>query len=599
MHLRQAARIRRLIRGALALLLASTCATATRADFPGWFPTQRTPATLIRFGPAPPSAEPPLAYDMLVQSVAGLAAKAVNEQRGEELVWVETGNADLQRWFDDLVGKTPAMQHTSLRDPWELVEHFRRRGLIQGFILYRLDRSAGEVNEYREGMDCSVNIATSLAGLLNGVLIDESLADEARRRGLQQLIDVREQTQAWCFETYKHRFNKRMLCAQDPRKPHVRDFAIAHHALTMYGPAVNEEVMRFLEPLSPVVGWNGGDEFQTTRLSTIHGHIQTATDWCMNLPVLMAGAQNRKFETPAAFDPHSIDWSDRRSAVSFVCSDGDNVQWLQGSFFGNSSYWANPDRGRIPFGWSGCFAHLCQFCPSAIDYAWESRKPNDSWIEWGGGYYYPDLFALERPQRWESLTEHAHSTWQLMQRTGTLIIGFNVWRPASPDALRAYQTFAQQTEGLLAMFVFQYAPYEGGAGQVFWVKDRAGVDVPVVTARYSIWEHVNRRPRAGTPARVAHEIAATVAAATEAAPRYDWVIDHAWSHFRPSPNDDDDAENLTSPDQEGQRGYSPVMWCAQRLPDTIRVVRPEELAWRIRMQHDPGVTRALIDRNLP
>ena len=41
------------------------------------------------------------------------------------------------------------------------------------------------------------------------------------------------------------------------------------------------------------------------------------------------------------------------------------------------------------------------------------------------------------------------------------------------------------TDGLLAMLVFQYAPYEAGAGKVFWVKDRLGLDVPVITARYS------------------------------------------------------------------------------------------------------------------
>ena len=49
--------------------------------------------------------------------------------------------------------------------------------------------------------------------------------------------------------------------------------------------------MKWLEPLSPILGWSGGDEFQATRLSSVYGHIQTATNWCMNLPVLMAGAE--------------------------------------------------------------------------------------------------------------------------------------------------------------------------------------------------------------------------------------------------------------------------------------------------------------------
>ena len=46
--------------------------------------------------------------------------------------------------------------------------------------------------------------------------------------------------------------------------------------------------------------------------------------------------------------------------------------------------------------------------------------------------------------------------------------------------------------------------------------------------------------------------------------------------------------------QGGVRGYSPVLWCAERLPAGVRVVSPEELVWRIRMQHDPSQTRELI-----
>ena len=44
----------------------------------------------------------------------------------------------------------------------------------------------------------------------------------------------------------------------------------------------------------------------------------------------------------------------------------------------------------------------------------------------------------------------------------------------SPDALEAYETIARETDQLLAILVFQYAPYEAGAGKTFWVKDRRG-----------------------------------------------------------------------------------------------------------------------------
>lgn len=534
-----------------------------------------------------------------MQSVAGLAAKAVNSGRNDELVWIKTGNADLEEWLSRLLVAHPKVRQSDELDSWELVDRYVKKGIIKGYILYRLDTSRVKGNAVRRGTDCSVNVATSLAGLLDGIIVDEGLQDLARAHGLRLLLDARDKSQEWCFQTYKDRFNRRMLCFQDPCKPNVRDLAIAHQVFTMFGqnePA--SHAMSWLEPLSPILGWNSGDEFVTTDLSTRWGQIQTATDWCMNLPVLMAGSGQPAQSWTNQFDPSMIRWSDQRSAVCFVDTDGDNVQWLQGNFFRNSNYWADPDRGKIPFGWSCCFAQLAQLCPQAIDHALATRSANDWFIEWGGGYYYPDHFASERTNRWQLLAAHARRTWVLMQQTGNRIIGFNFIRVDSPDARKACEVFAGQTDGLLGILAYQYYPYEGGAGEVFWVKDRAGLDVPVITARYSIWENSNRRARSGTPAKIAREIRQTQDQSTARdLPRYDWVIAHAWSYFKKAPGSDENAENMpqeNAPNCGGSRGYTPVLWCSDRLPTEIRVVSPDELIWRIRMRHNATQTRELL-----
>lgn len=49
-----------------------------------------------------------------------------------------------------------------------------------------------------------------------------------------------------------------------------------------------------------------------------------------------------------------------------------------------------------------------------------------------------------------------------------------------------------------------------------------------------------------------------------------------------------------APQQGGVCGYGPVGWCVDRLPDNVRVVLPEELLWRIRMQKDPAQTEAAM-----
>jgi hypothetical protein len=543
---------------------------------------------------------------MMAQSVAGLAAKAVNEGRADEMVWVAVeDNVDVEDWFARLFQRHPQLELRGTFGPWDLVDRYAKQGLIKGYILYRSDTSMGETSQHRPGMDCSVNTATSLAGILDGIIVDENLEGEAKAHGLKMLIDVRDKTQAWCFETYKDRFNRRMVCTQDPRKSNARDLAIAQKTLVVFGyDEPVPTVMKWLDPLSPILGWNGGDEFKTTEMSTLWGHLQTATDWAVNLPVLMAGTEAADQSKAKNFDPRTIDWNDTRSAVSFVDTDGDNVDWSEGDFFrarNSKNYWASPDRGKLPFGWSCCFAHLAQLCPEAIDYAVATQSPNDSFIEWGGGYYYPDRFGLKRSNRWELLAQHTRRTWELMKKNNTRVIGFNVTKLDSPDALKSYEVFAGQTDGLLAILVFQYYPYEGGAGKTFWVKDRNGIEVPVITARYSIWEHKNGRPRAGTPAKVAREIRQTVEKTPRGEqPRYDWVIVHAWSWFKKASGNDENAEDMPEQDpaaaaaKGGQSVYGPVTWCAERLPSSIRTVSPEELIWRIRMKYNPEQTKKLI-----
>lgn len=588
----------------VALTLSFTIASAAE-DENRWWPVQTMPKALVRMEDPNGFFSNRASGDMTAQSIAGLTAKAVNEGRADEMVWMATDNVDIEDWFARLLKRHSQLEMRGIFGLWELVDRYAKNGLIKGYILYRSDHSTGGFNQHRPGMDCSVNVATSLAGLLDGIIVDETLEGQARAHGLKMLMDVRDKTQAWCFENYKDRFNRRMVCTQDPRKSNVRDLAIAQRTLIVYGYAEPvPTVMKWLEPLSPILGSNGGDEFKTTQMSTLWGHIQTATDWAVNLPVLMAGTESAEPAKDRNFDPRTIDWNDTRSAVCFVSSDGDNIDTSEGSFFRGRegrSYWGNPNRGRIPFGWSCCFAHLAQLCPEAIDYATATQSPNDSFLEWGGGYYYPDLFGLKRPNRWELLAQRARRTWALMKKTNTHIIGFNVAKFDSRDALKAYQVFAGQTDGLLAILVWQYDCYEKGAGKTFWVKDRNGIDVPVISARYSIWNHLNHRPRAGTPAKVAREIRQTVENAPAAElPRYDWVNTHAWSWFKKSSGDDENAEDMPQEPQEsavargGQSLVGPATWCAERLPSSIRTVSPEELIWRIRMKHNPEQTQKLI-----
>jgi hypothetical protein len=566
------------------LALFSALPAIAASDDARWWPTQVFPAAVVRVSNPGPRDE-----QMFLTSLAGLAAQAVNESHSRELVWVDDGNPSLKAWYDTIAKHHPALKTLTASNAWEVSDRYARAGIVKGYILYHIENAGFDAPESQ--LNVSVNVATSLAGILGAALISEELQPAAQAHGLKLLFDARDKSAAWCFQHYRAQFTRRLLCEQDPRRPHARDLAIAQRAFTIFGPDEPlATAMQWLEPLSPILGWNGGDEFANTDLSTRWGDIQTATDWSINLPVLMAGSEAGPPARLPALDPAQIPWKDRRSGIAFVDTDGDNVQWITENFFiHNDDYWSNPHRGQIPFGWSGCFAQMAQLCPAAIAYAAQTRTTNDWFIEWGGGYYYPDRFAMERPNRWPLLAEHARRTWAFMKRTNCRTLGFNFQHCDSPDALHALQTIAAQTDGLLAILMFQYDCYEAGAGKVYWVKDRRGLDVPCITARYSIWEHSNNRPRAGAPAKVARDIQQA-----PAQPRNDWALAHAWSYFKHATNEaGQDLPQPDAPAHGGERGYTPVLWCAAALPPAIRVIPLEELPWRLRMTHNPAQTTQL------
>jgi hypothetical protein len=166
-----------------------------------WWPVQKLPKAVARASNTPASSSSQAGLQMIIQSAAGLAAKAVNEGRGDEMVWVDSGNQDVEDWFARLLAVHPALEKSGSFGAWELVDRYSKKGVIKGYILSRLDRSQGALNAYRPGMDCSVNVATSLAGLLDAVIVAEELQADAQAHGLRLLLDARDKTQLWCFQT--------------------------------------------------------------------------------------------------------------------------------------------------------------------------------------------------------------------------------------------------------------------------------------------------------------------------------------------------------------------------------------------------------------
>lgn len=135
------------------------------------------------------------------------------------------------------------------------------------------------------------------------------------------------------------------------------------------------------------------------------------------------------------------------------------------------------------------------------------------------------------------------------------------------------------------MIAVQYFPYELG-GEIYWHKNNKGIDIPVVTATYSIWDEVNEhRPNCGTPEYIAALINRNVIRAkSKRNNELSWTIVHAWSDF----------SHTSKVTLQPAVGFNPVTAAEKMLNSEIKTVSTHELLWRIRMKYRESQTKSVL-----
>ncbi|WP_418983196.1 hypothetical protein [Alistipes sp.] len=557
------------------ILLAATlaCRLPAGAAAPDddffWWPEQRSPARYtVCTSPRSP------AEAVLAQSAAGLAARAVNEGRSKRMIWIARGGR-YETWLR-ATARERRIRCNGETDVWSLVGQLRDEGLVSGYVLYA-------------AQDGSLNPATVHAGQLGAVLIEQSLRPRAETAGLRQVYDARGERPAACLAQAGDSLGRDLIVVMNPSLPFNRDLAVAQRAMVYYGAdSAYRAMLARTHPFSPVIGWNEGPESGHVGPPSEYGLFSTASDFCSNLPFLMAGARQAKIDRVRRIDPHTIDFAAPGSFHAFLMSDGDNMQWTMDVFF-SRDYYLSPICERIPIGWTSCAANLSQASPATWNSLARQQPRNATIAEYSGGYQYADLFGRALPDRWEALRRYARMTGRHMRRTGVTVLHLMMLGPIdSPDAMRAYSIYAEEIDSLTGIVAIQYNPYHAGRGAVYWVRDRHGIELPVVTARYSLWGKIDR-DGFGRPDQIARRIDADAAAGDALG----WTIVHAWSRYKL--REDGSIADADNDDPAAARGAAAVAWCADRIGPATRIVPLEELLWRIRMRHDPAATRKVIE----
>ena len=552
-----------------------------------------------------------------LQSLAGLAARTVANGTDDAMVWVDmVGNHSMQWWLADVLKHTGA-ERIDAPDPEALIRQFIDAGHVDGYITYAADqsdrRAYTDVEEEMPGYTASVNVATSIAPFYNALIIDKRAEAFLQDLGLERLMDVSDQDERWAFESYRDRFSDRLVHIIDPKVPHMRDYAMATESVVVYGVTdLTDEVYHWLPPNRPVVGWNDRDEYVQTSQMSRAATFSTATNWLINVPILSAvradediPADQLRLDRDQPLDPLALDWPEGTHYTAYVMSDGDNVQWLVGNFAAHQYYWQSPVRGDFPFGWTIPTWSLYQIAPSVLHHVARTMTPVENVFSHGAGYYYPDEYARDVPNRAEVLDARAHQVGEAFKRTGMRVLNLILYDWDCDEAIEAYEAYAHHLPGLTGILAVQYAPYNAGLGDIIWVENADGAPIPVVSARYAIWAGLSHLDKKGPPALVAQYINEQPSEPHALGMgNFDWTVVHAWSRFVPADTSDDmlAEEKVDLDDPAAVRasrvGLEPVAWSVNRLDDHVKVIRPDELMWRIRLAQRPRETLDSLARDL-
>lgn len=325
---------------------------------------------------------------------------------------------------------------------WEitgpLFDFYKRKHGVQFRLLQTADEALAKFKSAAKGyvvwdktVGASLNVAFTIAGLEDAVVVSEELISLVEKHGLKQIDDLRGRyTGKTDAEIYQDAYDKYWArCIKDRimlmgghagavRMPGMADWGVNQrmffhdlsanpnrpdHAAEL---ALNRRLLSEIEPGGYVFGWHsyGKDtEEQYTTLLSMYG---LRMEGLHNLP-------NLSFNCQFTFTPgfkftnnHSVPLDaklvvEEKVYLAFVQSDSIGI-----------GVWTKPGRGKLPFGWQVTM-NWTEFSPAALEYFHESATPNDYFIGGlsGPGYMYPNHIP---PARFPILMERARGLMALL-----------------------------------------------------------------------------------------------------------------------------------------------------------------------------------------
>lgn len=523
-----------------------------------------------------------LQYHLLCQSLAGLTNRMVEEGKSDVAVWLydHGGKASYKvskQALEDMGICEQGVQNglELACSDYESVDGLRvqLRGFFDGYVLTDVK------NNPESGI-----VASVASHVYNSIIVDVRDKEYFEKAGYSMKYDATHKTTLDAWHEFKDKCSNEALVIMPVQTGELREFAIKNNLFVLNlnkkqgdprsGQNVDllEEVLAWLQPNVPVYGWEQGvseDQF-VARISK-SGHPMIPCDWSYNHSLTSLLYTERQQPVQAqSFNPKLIDFDKKRNYVSFFLSDGDNIQWMMQDFA--TGFYDVPEAIEVKMSYGLPVSTLSMMAPAQLHNLMNLRRDECSVLEMlGGGYYYIDTYS-QNNNRNDNLKIAAERLAVSMRRYHVGLLGVMAMNVKSVASKEAYQTFVDANDRLEGIIALQYSPYAGGGGEVFWVTNKNGYDIPVITVRYSLWDRIHERE--GSPDFIASKLKAEAQVESFSA-----ICVHAWSRF-----------------EGNAHGAAAARLCAGKLDGRFEVVNMQELVWRLRMSRHPEQTLEYLNK---
>jgi hypothetical protein len=362
-------------------------------------------------------------------------------------------------WLRQLQAEHPEIQSQSFSNPLVFLTRYRDR--LSGYILYDKQSNAE-----------SINVATSLAGVHDAIMVDNSTLAYALAAGLTQVADARTMTAADVYAQHASQLSKQFIVTQDTWfDQQLRDLAVAKRAFTFWQPPAMNTYLAGQDHNSRLLGW-GPDEqalfsqsSQNNLRMVASNHLQsgsTTSGWTVPL---------RKQKTHVSTATPTLPG---KHYVAFVMSDGDNVQWITNGFPTDPKWFGSPKRGNFTMNWD-LSGSLKDINPVALNYLYDHASGGagahkDFFVNAGGIVFpsqYPDTAGLVATMHQE-LLDSDHDIISVIDP---------LFSASKLDPL------LDDPAVMGIMFKTYSDAYKGRNGAIYWHNGK-----PVASVKYSLWD---------------------------------------------------------------------------------------------------------------